>query len=78
MSGASAGVSGLNWRGGAIAICMTSDLRGAMSRAKPKSRFGGHKAVERDQQKWNPVLRPVALQSLGCAWVFTPNRLHFG
>jgi hypothetical protein len=78
MSGASAGVSGLNWRGGATAICTMSDLHGAMSLAKLKSRFGGLKAVERDQQKWNPVLRPVALHSFDCAWILTPNRPHFG
>jgi hypothetical protein len=41
MSGVSAGVSVLNWRGGVTAICTMSDWRGAMSLAKPKSRFGG-------------------------------------
>jgi hypothetical protein len=61
ISGVSAGVSGLNWRGGATAICTMLAWRGAMSLAKPKSRFGGRKAAERGQQKWNPVLRPAAL-----------------
>jgi len=41
MSGVNAGVSGLNWHGGATAICTMLASRGATWLAKPKSRFGG-------------------------------------
>src|SRR5258705_8768867 len=33
---------------------------------------------ERDQQKWNPVLRPIALQAIDRRMISSPNRLHFG
>src|SRR5260370_12088263 len=33
---------------------------------------------ERDQQKWNPVLRPTALQTIDRRLISSPNRLHFG
>jgi hypothetical protein len=32
---------------------------------------------ERDQQKWNPVLRPIALSDKE-RMIFSPNRSHFG
>jgi hypothetical protein len=32
---------------------------------------------ERDQQKWEPVLRPIALQFLNERIIWSANRLHF-
>jgi hypothetical protein len=33
---------------------------------------------ERDQQKWTPVLRPIARQILRERMIWSPNRPHFG
>jgi uncharacterized protein len=33
---------------------------------------------ERDQQKWKPVLRPIALQIKKGRMIWSPNRQHFG
>ena len=33
---------------------------------------------ERDQQKWKPVLRPIALSFLKKRMILSPNRSHFG
>jgi hypothetical protein len=32
----------------------------------------------RDQQKWEPVLRPIARQFMNQRMIFSPNRPHFG
>jgi hypothetical protein len=34
--------------------------------------------TERDQQKWKPVLRPIALLFIEERMILAPNRAHFG
>src|ERR1700730_10520944 len=59
MSGLSAGASGLNWRGGMSVTCMTSVCRGAISLAKPKSRFAGRKAARAGAASWGAPAQNV-------------------
>jgi len=42
------------------------------------SRRGSWAVRERDQQKWEPVLRPIALQNMNWRMNLSPNRSHFG
>jgi hypothetical protein len=40
------------------------------------SRRGSQAAWQRDQQKWEPVLRPIALKNMNWRMNLSPNRSH--